>query len=279
MPRHGMHARADPGKTAEMSDDHNLLTLEEAARYLGFSKTSLRRWTNDGQLACHRVGVRGERRFDRKTLDRFLLRRTEGQPMPVSAEASAPPVADAQPHLHHHICLTYRNPAEQWESFRGYFLDHYRSGAPTTYLYSGSSRADLLERVRNEGLDPDEVVRSGLLRLVPASESYLRQTEFSADFMISFVRLIMIRMRADGYQRHLLTGEMDWHFMRDTGGIDEMHLYERKLNKIADEYPEATIVCQYDLAKFDSEAILNACFTHPTVHFGERVRSGSQQAF
>lgn len=272
-------ACVNPRKTAEMSDDHNLLTLEDAARYLGFSKTSLRRWTNDGQLDCHRVGVRGERRFDRKTLDRFLLRRTEGQPEAMPPETAAPARAEAAPHLQHHICLTYRNPAEQWESFRTYFLDHYRAGAPTTYLHSSSSRAALLERVRNEGLDPDEVVRSGLLRLVPASESYLRHSLFSADFMISFVRLIMIRMRADGYKRHLVTGEMDWHFMRDTGGIDEMHLYERKLNKLADEYPEATIVCQYDLTKFDSEAILNACFMHPTVHFGERLRTGIQQAF
>lgn len=264
-----------------MSEDNHLLTLEEAARYLGFSKTSLRRWTNDGELACHRVGLRAERRFDRKTLDRFLaLRSTDTQvEMPTPTVVAVADPAAIKPHLHHHVCLTYRNPAEQWESFRGYFLDHYRSGAPTTYLYAGSSRTDILERVRNEGLDPQEVIRSGLLRLIPASESYLRQSEFSADFMISFVRLIMIRMRADGYRRHLLTGEMDWHFMRDHGGIQEMHLYERKLNKLADEYPETTIVCQYDLAKFDAEAIVTACFTHATVQFGENLRTGDQQAF
>jgi excisionase family DNA binding protein len=35
-----------------------LLTLDEAATYLAVSKTTLRRWTNDGRLACHRVGPR-----------------------------------------------------------------------------------------------------------------------------------------------------------------------------------------------------------------------------
>ncbi|ABS70075.1 DNA binding domain, excisionase family (plasmid) [Xanthobacter versatilis] len=269
-----------------MNEENNLLTLEEAAQYLGFSKTTLRRWTSDGQLACLRVGLRGERRFDRKVLDAFLAGRSE-EVGEVAAPALAPPAAAAEPaplagqahahthaHLHRHICLHYRNPAEQWESFRTYFLDHYRAGAPTTYMYSSSTRADLLERVHNEGIDPEEAVRSGLLRLVPASESYLRQSEFSADFMISFVRLIMIRMRADGYQRHLTTGEMDWHFMRSAGNIDELHLYERKLNRLSDEYPEATIVCHYDITKFDSEAVLNACLTHPNVYFGERSRKG-----
>ena len=55
-----------------MDKTKGLLTLEEAARYLGASKISLRRWTNDGRLACHRIGVRRERRFDIHMLNDFL---------------------------------------------------------------------------------------------------------------------------------------------------------------------------------------------------------------
>jgi excisionase family DNA binding protein len=49
-----------------------LLTLDEAATYLAVSKTTLRRWTNEGRLACHRVGPRNERRFDPDVLDAFV---------------------------------------------------------------------------------------------------------------------------------------------------------------------------------------------------------------
>jgi excisionase family DNA binding protein len=49
-----------------------LLTLDEAATYLAVSKTTLRRWTNDGRLACHRVGPRNERRFTPDVLHMFV---------------------------------------------------------------------------------------------------------------------------------------------------------------------------------------------------------------
>lgn len=257
-----------------MSDDKRLLTLEEAARYLGVSKTSLRRWTTDGLLSCHRIGARAERRFDQKMLDEFLLRRSAG---PALADAEIP-LVEAVDHAahdgrHKHICLYFRNPIEQWEAFRHYFLDHYQGGLPTTYLHSASSREQVMERVRGEGIDPKDAINRGLLRLVPARDSYLRQGVFSADFMISFMRLIMVRLRADGFQKHLVTGEMDWYFS-DTPGVSEIHAYERRLNKLLDEYPDVTIVCQYDITRFDGEGVLQACGSHPIVHLDAQLRQG-----
>lgn len=52
--------------------DEELLDIEQAARFLNVSETSLRRWTNSGRLACLRVGRRRERRFRRKDLVAFM---------------------------------------------------------------------------------------------------------------------------------------------------------------------------------------------------------------
>ena len=38
-----------------MSEADELLDIEQAARFLNVSETSLRRWTNAGRLACLRV--------------------------------------------------------------------------------------------------------------------------------------------------------------------------------------------------------------------------------
>lgn len=257
-----------------MSDNRKMLTLEEAARYLGVSKTSLRRWTKDGQLSCHRIGVRAERRFDQTMLDEFLLRRSAGVPIAAPGTALADAMSQAaQNGRHKHVCLYFRNPIEQWEVFRRYFLDHYRAGLPTTYLHQASSREQLMERVHAEGIDAQDAVNRGLLRMVPARDSYLRQGVFSADFMISFMRLMMVRLHADGFQKHLVTGEMDW-FFTDTPGVEDIHAYERRLNKLLDEYPEVTVVCQYDITRFDGEGVLQACATHPIVHLDDRLRQG-----
>lgn len=259
-----------------MDESKRLLTIEEAALFLGVSKTSLRRWTKDGLLSCHRIGVRGERRFDQNMLEEFLQRGGSGL-MPVDsnilqgAEGVLPRHSKGGPHKH--ICLYFRNPGEQWEAFRGYFLDHYRANLPTTYLYHASSREHLIQCVANEGIDPQYAINRGLLRLVSAQESYLRQGAFSADFMISFMRLILSRMHADGFSKHLITGEMDWYFTNILG-YEEMHAYERRLNKLLDDAPEVTIVCQYDVTRFDGEGVLDACCTHPLVHLDGRLRSG-----
>jgi excisionase family DNA binding protein len=52
-----------------------LLTLEEAARLLGVSKITLRRWTRSGSLGCVRVGQRGDRRFRREDLEFYVAAR------------------------------------------------------------------------------------------------------------------------------------------------------------------------------------------------------------
>jgi excisionase family DNA binding protein len=52
-----------------------LLTLDEAAAYLGVAKITLRRWTRDGHLVCVRIGKRGDRRFRRQDLDAYIERR------------------------------------------------------------------------------------------------------------------------------------------------------------------------------------------------------------
>ena len=51
-----------------------LMTLAEAATYLGVSMVSLRRWTTNGQLRCVRVGSRRDRRFRKSDLDAYIRR-------------------------------------------------------------------------------------------------------------------------------------------------------------------------------------------------------------
>jgi len=64
-----------------LSDQEDLLDIKQAARFLLVSETSLRRWTNAGQLACLRVGRKRERRFRRADLLAFM----EDQPATNSA--------------------------------------------------------------------------------------------------------------------------------------------------------------------------------------------------
>lgn len=62
--------RIDP--PTGVSDQEGLLDIKQAGRFLNVSETSLRRWTNSGDLTCLRVGRKRERRFRRADLLAFL---------------------------------------------------------------------------------------------------------------------------------------------------------------------------------------------------------------
>lgn len=267
-----------------MANAKHLLTLDEAAEYLRVSKTSLRRWTNSGQLECHRVGVRGERRFEREMLDTFLARGSLADDVPSPAAGNdAEPITEAglarrldrieKDGGQRHVATFYRNLTEQWEAFRPYFLQHYRAGRPTVYLHELASNQAIRQNLRAEGIDPQEAVRRGLLVFTPASKSYLETGSFSASRMIARVRRTIAEMRGKGHGRFLLTGEMGWFFTR-LAGVEEIHDYERRLNILLEETPEVTIVCQYDLSRYDAEGALQACCSHPLVHLDNRLQRG-----
>jgi excisionase family DNA binding protein len=76
-----------------MSETDELLDIEQAAKFLNVSETSLRRGTNAGRLACLRVGRRRERRFRRADLLAFM------EDEPAAAQARAPRASSSHPPL------------------------------------------------------------------------------------------------------------------------------------------------------------------------------------
>lgn len=65
-----------PG-SAKSADEHELLDVHEAARFLRVSETSIRRWSDSGKLKCYRVGEAKHRRFALKDLKEYLERGEE----------------------------------------------------------------------------------------------------------------------------------------------------------------------------------------------------------
>lgn len=50
----------------------NLLTLREVARMLRIHPNTLRRWSNEGRIKAYRINSRGDRRFKREEVARFV---------------------------------------------------------------------------------------------------------------------------------------------------------------------------------------------------------------
>jgi excisionase family DNA binding protein len=50
----------------------NMLTVREVARLLHIHPNTLRRWSNRGRIRTYRITPRGDRRFRREDIARFL---------------------------------------------------------------------------------------------------------------------------------------------------------------------------------------------------------------
>lgn len=50
----------------------SMLTVREVARLFHVHPNTLRRWSNSGRIKAYRITPRGDRRFDREEIARFL---------------------------------------------------------------------------------------------------------------------------------------------------------------------------------------------------------------
>lgn len=244
-----------------MPEKQRFLTIAEAAEFLQVSETSLRRWTNSGKLRCFRVGGRSERRFLVEDLLAFMQSMNQ-QPESLLIETET--VSDTVSQ-ERHICLFFLNQDEQWQMMRLYLLDHLDAGVPVLYIQDSTPPERLKELLRLEGLPVDDLIASGLLRIIPPEEGYLLTGRFDAQRMLAFMESAILGALAAGHKRVFLTGEMSWS-LPDAPGAEGMMHYEALLNPLVEKYPAVTIVCQYDLRRFSGASVLEALLTHPSVH-------------
>jgi excisionase family DNA binding protein len=253
-----------------MPEKQRFLTITEAAEFLQVSETSLRRWTNNGTLRCFRVGGRNERRFLKEDLLAFMQKID----LQLDEQVLENETYSDTLSVERHICLFFANREEQWQMMHPYLLEHLRASVPVLYIQDSTPPERLRELLRADGFPVDDLISRGLLKILPPEEAYLLTGRFDAQRMLAFMESAILGALAAGHDRVFLTGEMTWS-LPNTPGAESMMQYEALLNPMVDKYPGVTIVCQYDLKRFDGPSVLEALLTHPSVH----VSSGRVAGF
>ena len=135
-----------------MDASEPFLDIEQAARFLNVSETSLRRWTNDGRLACLRVGRRRERRFRRVDLLAFLER-----------EPSVESGATGSLARGTHLCGLYSSEQGQVHQALIFLADGFRPGTVTYLVGTPETRGRILAGLAREHADLDAEIAEGRL--------------------------------------------------------------------------------------------------------------------
>jgi transcriptional repressor of dcmA and dcmR len=222
-------------------DPEPLLDIEQAARFLNVSETSLRRWTNDGRLACLRVGRRRERRFRRVDLLAFL----EGEPAGCRGGGS---LARGT-----HLCGLYSSEEGQVRQALHFLGDGFPPGTVSFLMGTAETRGRILAGLEREQPGLEAAIAEGRLVLSDYAESAAAQLVWWESKIAEAVRRGATLVRAIG----------DASAFMQAASRTELLDYEAEYDRrIAHRFPVVTM-CQYDVREFSGMLVVNALMAHP----------------
>lgn len=165
-----------------------------------------------------------------------------------------------------HLCLIFDTREEQLAAAVPFISSGLQRGERCLYVLDDESTADFMERLRLEGIDTEQALRTGGLTMLTAGDVYLKGGSFDPDRMISFLCDAAEATLRAGYKALRAAGEMTWA-LRGARGSEKLFEYEAKLNRFFSEH-NALALCQYDRRRFSPELIKKVIETHPLVIYG-----------
>jgi excisionase family DNA binding protein len=235
-----------------------LLSTKDAARLLGVSEASVRRWSDDGLIQVQRLGPRQERRFKESDVLAYREggRRLAGGVVDAS-EAASLLVAGLPVTLGTHLASFYETDRGR-EAISVPFLadgilarDHCLLFAPDKMIATYR-----LALARDGGREFEEAVREG--RFTTAS-----WPGSSAPEALAYLEGHVRTLSADGPVVIRIVAEMA-SIATGFVSVDDMITYEHMLGSFAKRFP-TVFLCQYDAREFDGVSIVRAMKAHPDI--------------
>lgn len=234
-----------------------ILSTAEVAQVLGVSEASVRRWSDRGVLPVERVGERGERRFQRKDVERFAASSRPARPLrtPAGRASGSVLVGGLELEPFTHVAILYDSDEARLRLAVPFLAEGMLAGETCLLMAEGDILAAYLDRFREvPGLDLEAAVAAGLLRVAASAGQTV------AEGLAYWERACWTALER-GQRRIRGVGEMVSE-RTIFGSEDEMFSYELALNLITKRFP-CVVLCQYDARAFSGEALLHALRVHP----------------
>jgi hypothetical protein len=156
-----------------------------------------------------------------------------------------------------HICLLYGDEDERLDVLARFFEAGRLDNERMVYVHAGGS-----EEQARAGLERHGFTASPQLHTRRSEEVYYPHGEFAPDRVLDLTRKFFEHALAEGFSGGRGSGEL-WCTTAspppDTGVVLD---YEARLTQLLAEYP-STIVCQYDVRRFDGVTVMDILSVHP----------------
>ena len=201
-----------------------LLDIREAAAFLRVSETSLRRWTNAGQLPCLRIGGRRERRFRRTDLLTFLG---------VAARASPSPP-------HNHFCELYTSDLGRVRGAAAFLSEGLQSDARCLVAADKQVQRALIAQLEQH--------RPAIRRDLKAGRLVVGEYRTSGAAQLAYWRAQMNAALKTGVSRVYVVGDLSAGALSRLPFAETLAYEVEYGRSIAQAFPVTTL-CQYDARK------------------------------
>ncbi|WP_435181932.1 MEDS domain-containing protein [Halorussus sp. AFM4] len=175
---------------------------------------------------------------------------------------------DDHEHGNDHFALVYEDREEQFAAVIPFVRQGLERGERCMYIADENSRTEVLDEMRDRGIDVDAALESGALSVHTKRDTYCRGGSFDPDDMIAFLEDAIDEAREE-YEALRVTGEMTWVFGPDPD-IDDLVEYEGKLNDLLPS-EDGIALCQYNRNRFPAEVLRDIVRTHPHLVYDNTV--------
>jgi hypothetical protein len=168
-----------------------------------------------------------------------------------------------------HICYLYSGDEERRQILPLYAREALLAREAFNYVADVPSRAELPYALEQLDLAAAVRERPGQMEAAITAEGYYPTGHFSPDEMLARLRDAWAQCQANGLAGARFAGEMTWA-LRGIPGSERILECESRINELVKEAP-MTIMCQYDLNRFDGGMLYEVLNVHPVVIVGGHI--------
>lgn len=159
-----------------------------------------------------------------------------------------------------HICTLYNSPEEQLQAAVEYIQAGLDRNERCLYVCGEHTPGELRTALQNAGVNVKQEEDRGALNLVTKGEAHLKDGQFNAQNMISFLHQAVKEALESGFEGLSAAGDMNW-VMDGAVGTEELAEYESCLNKFYANN-RALGLCQYNRKSLPPKFLDHCIATH-----------------
>ena len=229
-----------------MSDD--FIGTREAARLLGVSEASVRRWSDSGLLQSHRVGRRSERRFERSAV---LGLKSAGR-ADASSSSNLVLLEGRDAPVHSHLSSYYTSDRGRLQLGVPFLRDGLAAGQPCVIISNPETARLLEDELKAEGVAVERALEAGRLRELETFKTRSQGIDEFERTVAAFTRRgdLVIRVLGEATEN-----------ANSLGSIAEQLRFEDMLDGLVRRYP-VVLICQYDVRRLKGRDVIDVLKGH-----------------